>query len=101
MLPEPDKVYLFQKIKALAPDPSKDASQANGANDYVVWLKHGTGPDGKRLERATILEIEMYALVLRAISKFHAVYNDITPQMVQFWKEAYDHLSDGAVPAQP
>lgn len=101
MLPEPDKVYLFQKIKALAPDPSRDASQANGANDYVVWLKHGTGPDGKRLERATVLELEMYALVSRAISKFHATYSDITPQMIQFWKEAYDHLSADVVPRQP
>ena len=93
MLPDTDKPYLFKTIKRLAPEPSKDAIQSNGANDCIVWLKHGVGPDGKELESARISEIEMYATVMRAISKFKAVFDDASPQMKQFGNDAYERFS--------
>ena len=54
MLPEPQKPFLFQKIKALRPQPSLNSAESDGANDMITWLKHGTGPDGKRVEKARI-----------------------------------------------
>ena len=92
MLPAPKKPFLFEKVKALVPEPSKDPSQSDGANDVVVWLKHGTGPNGKQVENAKILQIEMSQLIIRAISKFQAVYDDQSPQMKQFLDRAYERL---------
>ena len=93
MLPTPDKPFLFEKVKALAPEPSKDPAQSDGANDMVVWLKHGNGPNGKHVENATILEIEMYHLIIRAISKFRTVFNEQSAEMKNFLTYAYGTLS--------
>jgi prolyl-tRNA synthetase len=93
MLPTPGKPFLFQKIKALRPNPSLDSAESDGANDMITWLKHGTGPDGKRVENARIPEIDVIAAILRAISKFVAVYDVQSPQMEQFKKYAAAHLS--------
>ncbi|MFK4382513.1 hypothetical protein [Bradyrhizobium sp. USDA 223] len=40
----------------------------------------------------TLSEIEMYATVMRAISKFKAVYDDVSPQMRQFGKDARERF---------
>jgi hypothetical protein len=93
MLPTPNKPFLFEKVRVLAPEPSKDPAQSAGANDLVVWLKHGNGPNGKRVETATILEIEMYHLIIRAISKFRAVYDEQSAEMKKFLTFACGQLS--------
>jgi hypothetical protein len=93
ILPAPKKPFLFEKVKALAPEPSKDPVQSDGANDVVVWLKHGKGPDGKPVENAKILEIEMYELIIRAISKFQAMYDEQSSEMKQFLTVSYERLS--------
>jgi hypothetical protein len=84
MLPPTDKPHLFEKIKALRPKPSLNNAEADGANDMINWLKHGVGVDGKRVEKATISELEMMVTVTRAISKFAAIYDGLSPQMKGF-----------------
>jgi hypothetical protein len=50
ILPEPDKPYLFQKIKTMAQSLPADTPGATGVNALTNWTKHGTH------ETATISE---------------------------------------------
>jgi hypothetical protein len=86
MLPEPEKPYLRHKIKDMS--KSKEIQAAGGQtdpNDISVWLKHGT-LNKARVETLTIPAEESVAFVCRAISKFEAVYNDLSPEMTSFRK---------------
>jgi tRNA threonylcarbamoyladenosine modification (KEOPS) complex Cgi121 subunit len=84
MLVEPSAPYLRQKIKGLADSEEiKAAGGATGPNDFATWLKHGTF-NGIKTEQATIPDEESVAWVLRAISKFNTVYDDLSPQMRSF-----------------
>jgi hypothetical protein len=95
ILPQTDKPYTFQKIKALEASLSSNEGEANRANDFINWLKHGTTTkDGKRFEKAMITELEMIVVVIRAISKFSAVYDDNSPQMTEFINWAIAHLQN-------
>ena len=97
MLPETDVPHFRQKVKALAASLPAAEEGAQGPNDYINWLKHGT-PDGKRLENARITELEVINTVWRAITKFEAVYGaadtDRTPQMLSFMNWARKHYSE-------
>jgi hypothetical protein len=86
MLIEPDEPYLRQKVKELS--QKEDIKAAGGAtepNDFATWLKHGTY-NGVKTKNAivTIPAEEGVAWVCRAISKYQAVYNDLSPQMQSF-----------------
>jgi hypothetical protein len=94
MLPNTDEPHFRQKVKALSTSPEiKAEGGATGPNDYINWLKHGQiERGGPRIETATISELEMIAVVWRAITKFQATYNDTTPQMQSFAEWAKSHL---------
>lgn len=86
ILPEPQAEYLRDKINALS--TTEDIKAAGGAikpNDFSNWLRHGTW-NGKKTgdEVFTIPAEESIGWACRAISKFTAVYNDISPQMSSF-----------------
>jgi hypothetical protein len=84
MLPETWKPHFRQKIKKFAELPEiKEEGGATGPNDYKNWLKHGT-LNGERVEAATIPAEESVVMVYRAITKYHAVYDDLSPQMLHF-----------------
>ncbi len=99
MLPEPGKPYFRGKVKKLAESEEiKAAGGAIGPNDYSVWLKHGTF-NGVKTEKATIPDEESVVWIYRAISKFDAVYDDRSPQMISFCKWAADWLVASGVKA--
>lgn len=91
MLPEPAKPYLRHGIKKMAESEEiQAAGGAIGPNDISVWLKHGTF-NGVKEENATIPAEESVAFICRAISKFKAVYDELSPQMTSFreWAKAW------------
>ncbi|MGB6537275.1 MAG: hypothetical protein WBF58_15070 [Xanthobacteraceae bacterium] len=93
MMPEPEKPYFRGKVKAMAQSEEiKAAGGAIGPNDYSVWLKHGTF-NGVKTEEVMIPNEEGVVWIYRAISKFHAVYDDRSPQMISFCKWAKDWLT--------
>ena len=58
---------------------------AIGENDYINWLKHGSlKRGGPRFEAATISAEESLVVVYRAITKYNAVYDDFSPQMLSY-----------------
>jgi hypothetical protein len=95
ILPDTDEAHFRQKVKELAAKPEiKAAGGATGPNDYINWLKHGQLiRNGPRIENATILEIEVIAVIWRAITKFRVTYPEVrTPQMLSFENWALLHL---------
>jgi hypothetical protein len=91
MLPKPEKPYLFPKLKAWADTLPKDEPGAKGVNDFAVWLKH-EDVHGAKHETATISELEVVAMITRAISKYLAVYDGISLQMAEFRDSAIERL---------
>jgi hypothetical protein len=85
MLPETAAQHLRQAVKKMSKQPN--IQQAPGGstdpNACSIWLKHGT-IDGQRVEAITIPAEESMVVVCRAMTKFNAVYNDMTPQMAAF-----------------
>lgn len=67
-LPETDKDPLIKRINEQGLFKKLDM------NAIITWLKHDTGQ-----ETALLLELEATATIMRAISKFAAVYEGITP----------------------
>lgn len=93
MLPEPEKPFFREKVKAMAKSEEiKAAGGATGPNDYSVWLKHGT-LNGVKTYQATIQDEESVVWAYRAISKFNALYDDQSPQMISFCMWAKDWLT--------
>ncbi len=85
ILPDTWKPHFREKVKALSNSPEiKAEGGATGANDYINWLKHGSFKGGSRIENATIPAEESVAVVYRAITKYNAVYDDLSPQMFSF-----------------
>lgn len=79
LLPETPEPHLFQLLKN-SPVARKDFDY----NDIPNWLKHPCGPDEK-----IIPEFEMAIIVVRAISKFNAIYHAGSPVMRDFVKWAF------------
>jgi hypothetical protein len=93
ILPATDWPHTFQKVKALSASLATLGEQgAINPYDIINWLKHGNGPDGKRIENATIHDHEAIGMVTRAISKFAALYEQISPEMARFIKWAIKRL---------
>jgi hypothetical protein len=103
MLPDTDKPHFRQKVKALSAAPEIRAEGgAIGPNDYINWLKHGQiQKEGERVEKAQITELEVVAVIWRAITKFQVSYNNVTPQMVAFADWAKAHLQKDKKVNQP
>jgi hypothetical protein len=98
MLPEPDKPYLFPKLKAWAETLPKEDAGAKGLNDFAVWLKHGEVRHDKHA-KAIVSELEAITMITRAISKFLAVYGGIAPQMAEFRDRVIKRLQEKEVEA--
>jgi hypothetical protein len=85
MLPDTDEPHFRQKEVELSKSPEiKAAGGAIGPNDYINWLKHGSFGGGPRVENATIPAEESLKTVWRAITKYRASYDDLSPQMLSF-----------------
>jgi hypothetical protein len=86
MLPETWKPYFYERIKEVPQLARiKEEGGATGPNDFKNWLKHSTlVRGGPRIDNATIPAEESVAMVYRAVTKFHAVYDDLSPQMIRF-----------------
>jgi hypothetical protein len=81
VLPSPGKPFLFEKLKAFAAALPTDER----VNDIINWLKHATTlKGGNRIETANITEVEVIATIARAISKFAAVYDYKSEEMISF-----------------
>jgi hypothetical protein len=86
MLPATEKPYFHQKVKALAAGLPDEAEGAKAPNDVITWLKHGTY-NGRTCDSARIEPLaECAPTIWRAISKFNAVYDDVSPQMASWAK---------------
>ncbi|MBR0991900.1 hypothetical protein JQ580_14400 [Bradyrhizobium japonicum] len=86
MLPETWKPHFRQKVKAFSKSPEiQEQGGAVGENDYINWLKHGSlKRGGLRFETATISAEESLIVVYRAVTKYNAVYEDFSPQMLSY-----------------
>ena len=85
MLPATDEPHFRQKVKEFAAGLPESAEGVSNPNDFITWLKHGT-VNGEKCEKATIDDGEAPAVIWRAITKFYAVYKEVSPQM-QSWQE--------------
>lgn len=86
MLPDTWKPHFRQKVKAFSKLPEiQEAGGATGQNDFINWLKHGSvARGGPRVESATISSEESLVVVYRAVTKYSAVYDDFSPQMLSY-----------------
>jgi hypothetical protein len=96
ILPKTDKAHFHQKEIELAKSPEIKAAGGNiWPNDYYNWLKHGSLiRGGPRIENATIPAEESLKWVWRAISKYKAIYDDLSPQMLSFRDWAKNWLQE-------
>ncbi|MCC8948205.1 hypothetical protein H8A97_24620 [Bradyrhizobium sp. Arg62] len=85
MLPPTDEPHFHKKVKELAASLPEVDEGSQGPNDVITWLKHGTFR-GKKCDAATIDNSETPVVIWRAITKFYAVYNEVSPQM-QSWQQ--------------
>jgi hypothetical protein len=85
-LPDTWKPHFRKKLKEFEKLPAiRKEGGATGPNDFKNWLKHGTlKRGGERVEAATIPAEESVVMVFRAVTKFNAVYDDLSPQMFSF-----------------
>jgi hypothetical protein len=86
MLPETDARHMRPAVKELSKQPNiRAAGGSTDPNAVINWLKHGKiKMDGERIEAMTIPGEESMVVVCRAMTKFNAVYNDMSPQMAAF-----------------
>lgn len=92
MLPVTESEHFHKKVKEFAASLPEATEGATGPNDVITWLKHGTY-NGKKCEKATIEHVETMVTIWRAISKFHAVYDEVSPQMVSWANSTRDRLA--------
>jgi hypothetical protein len=91
MLPATDEPHFRQKVKEFAASLPDTVEGAKNPNDVITWLKHGTY-NGKKSETATIDHSESLVVIGRAITKFFAVYDDVSPQMQSWAKTVREEL---------
>jgi hypothetical protein len=92
MLPITENEHFHKKVKEFAVSLPEATEGATGPNDVITWLKHGTYK-GKKCEKATIEHVEVMVTIWRAISKFHAVYDEVSPQMVSWANATRERLA--------
>jgi hypothetical protein len=83
LIPDTDEPHIFTVLKASPMFKEMDF------NLYINWLKHPTEPNG-----ADIPEFEVAIIIMRAISKLAAVYNDAPNDVREFgrWVFEVGHL---------
>ena len=81
-MPATDKPHLFKTLKTWEESLPPNIGGATGINDFINWTKHGE--NDTRPEKAKISELEVITTISRAISKFAAVYDGLSPQMAAF-----------------
>lgn len=82
MLPDTNQPHFRRKVLALEKAMPVSDKKFNRANTFINWLKHGTlDAGGPRYETATIELLEPLVVIYRAITKFGAIYDDLSPQM--------------------
>lgn len=91
MLPSSEGEHFQKKLKEFSAGLPADAEGATGPNDFITWLKHGTYK-GKPCDTATIEQMEAQVTIWRAISKFGAVYGDISSEMKSWITETKETL---------
>jgi hypothetical protein len=85
ILPETDGPHFRQKVIAFSKEIPAIDGGAKGANDFFNWCKHGSlVKGGQRYETAKISQFEVLVAIYRAMTKFQAVYEVQTPQMLSF-----------------
>ncbi|WP_441232569.1 hypothetical protein [Bradyrhizobium sp. 1200_D9_N1_1] len=97
IMPDAWRPHFRQKVKAFAKTAEiQEVGGAIGENDYINWLKHGSlKRGGPRFETATIPAEESLVVVYRAITKYSAVYDDLSPQMLSYLSWAKVWLATG------
>lgn len=78
LLPATDMPHMFKTLK------ESPVFRAYDFNDVINWMKHSIEPQERR-----ILEIEVAFVIVRAISKFRAVYGERSKQMEEFTAWTY------------
>ena len=91
MLPGTDEPHFRQKVKDFAASLPDDLEGSKNPNDVITWLKHGTY-NGQKCETATIDNSEAPVIIWRAITKFFAVYDEVSPQMQSWAKSMRNEL---------
>ena len=83
LLPATDEPHIFSVLKA------SPHFEGGDYNLFINWLKHPIEPN-----EASIAEFETAIIIMRAISKLVAVYNDGTDEMREFgqWVFKTGHL---------
>jgi hypothetical protein len=81
--PVDSDIHLLNTLRKAAPDLAADGT----FNLYRNWLKHW---DEDKPEEVEIIESLVAADVLRAITKFYAVYGKGSNEMQEFWKWCVD-----------
>jgi hypothetical protein len=79
LLPQTDEAHIFKALK------DSPAFKELDLNLFITWLKHPGGPDG-----AKISEFEVTLVIVRAISKFAAIYVNQSGLMSDFVKWAFE-----------
>jgi hypothetical protein len=84
LLPPTIEPHLFQLLKN-----SPVARSTFDYNEMITWLKHPIGPD-----EHIIPEFEVAIIIVRAISKFNAIYHTGSPAMRDFvrWTFEQGHI---------
>ena len=83
ILPPTDEPHIFSVLKA------SPYFEKGDLNLFINWLKHPTEPN-----EATIAEFEAAIIIMRAISKLAAIYNDAPNDLRKFgrWVFEVGHL---------
>jgi hypothetical protein len=84
LLPPTTEPHIFQLLKN-----SSVAKSDFDYNEIINWLKHHVGPDA-----SIIPEFEVAIVIVRAISKFNAIYHAGSPAMRDFvrWTFEQGHI---------
>lgn len=93
MIPDPGTATFRDKVKAMADALPKKDGNAHKPNDFANWLKHAEA-GRKKYDKATMLQIDVIAIIWRAISKYQEHYEP-TPQMESFANTAARKLKFG------
>ncbi|NPU10920.1 hypothetical protein HL666_09115 [Bradyrhizobium sp. 83002] len=96
MLPNTDEPHFRQRVKEFAGRAPEMEGFTNDPNAVINWLKHGN-VDGERREIVAINNSEPPVIIWRAITKFYALYNFVSPQMLAWQSSMKQALIDSGV----
>ncbi|MDH2343366.1 hypothetical protein [Bradyrhizobium sp. SSUT77] len=93
-----DHPHFRQKVKEFAAGLPEVEGFSNDPNEVINWLKHGNYKKERR-ETLAIENSEPPVIIWRAITKFYATFNEVSPQM-QSWQTSMRErlIADGVKP---